>query len=89
MRSLFAARSGEFAGLAPTMDSVHVHICDFYRLRGDRLAYNWMMIDVVDLLRQVRGERQGAARAGWMGVWVRSRDRIECCECSVSTVSRV
>ena len=48
------------------MDSVHVHICDFYRLRGDRIAYNWMMIDVVDLLRQAprAGEQAEVRRAG-------------------------
>ena len=43
---------GEFAGMQPTGDVVRLRICDFYRMRGERISYNWMMLDLPDLLRQ-------------------------------------
>ena len=44
--------SGELAGMPPTGRPVRVRICDFYRLEGERIAYNWMMLDLPDVLRQ-------------------------------------
>lgn len=59
---------GAFLGQPPSGDRVRVRICDFYRLRGRRIAYNWMMLDVPDLLRQA-GRRVVPAAAlrddGW------------------------
>jgi predicted ester cyclase len=43
---------GSLAGMPPTENVVRIRICDFYRLRGERIAYNWMMLDLPDLLRQ-------------------------------------
>ena len=44
---------GELAGMGkPTGGRVRVRICDFYRLAGDRISYNWMMLDLPDVLRQ-------------------------------------
>jgi len=38
--------------LQPTQTATTVRICDFYLLEGSRIAHNWMMIDMLDLLRQ-------------------------------------
>ena len=43
---------GELAGMPPTGRPVRVRICDFYRLEGERISYNWMMLDLPDVLRQ-------------------------------------
>jgi len=43
---------GPLAGMPPTNDTAFIRICDFYRLKGDKIAYNWMMLDLPDLLRQ-------------------------------------
>ena len=29
-----------------------MRILDFYRMKGNKIQYNWMMIDTVDLMRQ-------------------------------------
>lgn len=52
---------GTFAGMPPTDAMVRIRICDFYHLSGDRIAYNWMMLDLPDLLRQVRSQPSHAA----------------------------
>lgn len=31
---------------------MRIRICDFYHMQGERIAYNWMMLDLPDLLRQ-------------------------------------
>jgi len=38
--------------LQPTQQVTSVRICDFYLLDGPRIQHNWMMIDMLDLLRQ-------------------------------------
>ena len=43
--------SGPFAGVPPTHAPVRVRICDFYRMEDDKIAYNWMMLDVADFMR--------------------------------------
>ena len=44
---------GELASMGlPTGSTVRVRICDFYRLEGERISINWMMLDLPDVLRQ-------------------------------------
>lgn len=43
---------GSLAGMQPSGELVRIRICDFYRMAGDRIAYNWMMLDLPDILRQ-------------------------------------
>ncbi len=50
---------GALAGMPPTGGRVHVRICDFYRLQGERISYNWMMLDLPDVLRQACAARRG------------------------------
>jgi len=47
--------SGEFAGVPPPAGSPKVIIrdLDFYQVDGDKISYNWCLIDVVDLFEQV------------------------------------
>ena len=44
---------GGWLGLAPTNRAVTMRVMDFWRREGDRLAENWVMIDVPDLLTQM------------------------------------
>lgn len=44
---------GGFLGLAPTGRPVGMRVIDFYRRAGDRLAENWVFIDLYDLQRQM------------------------------------
>ena len=58
--------------LQPTRRRMTVRITDFYAAAPDgRIAHNWMMIDVLDLLRQQsstgRNRRLGAATTGHRG----------------------
>ena len=44
---------GGWLGLAPTGRAVTMRVMDFWRRDGDRLAENWVMIDIPDLLDQM------------------------------------
>jgi predicted ester cyclase len=44
---------GDWLGLAPTNKPVTMRVMDFWRREGDRLAENWVFVDVIDLLRQL------------------------------------
>lgn len=44
---------GGWLGLAPTGCKVTMRAMDFWRRDGDRLAENWVMIDIPDLLQQM------------------------------------
>ncbi len=44
---------GGWLGLAPTGRKVTMRVMDFWRRDGDRLAENWVMIDIPDLLQQM------------------------------------
>lgn len=44
---------GGWLGLAPTGKRVTMRVMDFWRRDGSRLAENWVMIDIPDLLRQM------------------------------------
>eukprot|EP00929_Paragymnodinium_shiwhaense_P046578 TRINITY_DN2371_c0_g1_i1.p1 TRINITY_DN2371_c0_g1~~TRINITY_DN2371_c0_g1_i1.p1 ORF type:complete len:409 (+),score=87.89 TRINITY_DN2371_c0_g1_i1:96-1322(+) len=41
-----------YGALKATKKPVVFRICDFYRFHGDRIAYNWMMIDMVGLAHE-------------------------------------
>ena len=42
---------GALGVLAPSGKRMLVRICDFYHFAGERISYNWMMIDVADFMR--------------------------------------
>jgi predicted ester cyclase len=44
---------GDWLGLAPTAKPVTMRVMDFWRRDGERLAENWVFVDVIDLLRQL------------------------------------
>jgi predicted ester cyclase len=44
---------GGFMGLAPTGRAVTMRVMDFWRRQDDRLAENWVFIDLIDLLNQM------------------------------------
>ena len=45
---------GPFCSMDPSsiMMPTTMRILDFYRMKGNKIQYNWMMIDTVDLMRQ-------------------------------------
>ena len=52
--SITATHSGgDWLGLPPTGRRVTMRVMDFWRRDGDRLAENWVMIDIPDLLLQM------------------------------------
>lgn len=52
--SIAATHSGGgWLGLAPTGRKVTMRVMDFWRRQDDRLAENWVMIDIPDLLAQM------------------------------------
>ena len=52
--SITATHSGGgWLGLAPTGRRITMRVMDFWRRDGDRLAENWVMIDIPDLLAQL------------------------------------
>ncbi|WP_426169604.1 ester cyclase [Sandarakinorhabdus sp. DWP1-3-1] len=46
-------RGGGWLGLAPTDRAITMRVMDFWRRDGDRLAENWVMIDISELLSQM------------------------------------
>jgi hypothetical protein len=44
---------GDWLGLAPTGKPVTMRVMDFWRREGERLAENWVFVDVIDLLHQL------------------------------------
>ncbi len=44
---------GGWLGLPPTGRAITIRVMDFYRLAGERLAENWVPIDVLDVLHQL------------------------------------
>jgi len=59
---------GDFGSVPHTGGMIHISICDFYQMDGDRIRYNWMMLDMVDLMLQA-GHRvlpKPALREQWV-----------------------
>jgi predicted ester cyclase len=44
---------GDWLGLAPTGKAITMRVMDFWRCDGNRLAENWVMIDIPELLLQL------------------------------------
>ncbi len=52
--SIYATHAGgDWLGLAPTGRKITMRVMDFWRREGDRLAENWVMIDIPNLLQQM------------------------------------
>ena len=49
IRATFAA---DYLGVKATSDPITMRVMDFYRIAGDQLAENWVLIDLVDLFLQ-------------------------------------
>lgn len=47
-----ARMQADFGRIKNTRKMTSIRICDFYRIKGSRIAYNWMMLDMVDLMLQ-------------------------------------
>ncbi len=50
--SLVGTHEREFLGWAPTGEVSRWNIMDFWRREGDKLAENWVLVDLVDVARQ-------------------------------------
>lgn len=44
---------GVWLGMTPTGRNIRIPVMDFYRLEGDRIAENWLPIDVPDIAHQM------------------------------------
>lgn len=51
--SVVATHRGEWLGLPPTGRHIEMRVMDFYRFDGDRIAENWVPIDVLHMLLQM------------------------------------
>jgi predicted ester cyclase len=68
---------GDWLGLAPTGKPVTMRVMDFWRRECDRLAENWVFVDVIDVLRQLGVDvfaRMGALRGSIDAPGVRPSD---------------
>jgi predicted ester cyclase len=45
--------SGEWLGLPATGRIIEMRVMDFYRLEGNRIAENWVPIDVIYIIKQM------------------------------------
>jgi len=43
---------GEYLGAAPTGNTIHMNLMDFWNREGDLLVENWVLIDLIDMFRQ-------------------------------------
>lgn len=48
-----ATHTGEYLGMAPTGRPIKMSVMDFYRFDGDRIAENWLPIDILGLAAQM------------------------------------
>ncbi len=52
--SVVATHSGpDWLNTGPTGKHIEMRVMDFYRLAGDKIAENWVPIDIADILRQM------------------------------------
>ena len=52
--SVVATHSGpDWLNTGPTGRRIEMRVMDFYRVEGDKIAENWVPIDIVDILRQM------------------------------------
>ncbi len=50
---LTATHQGEWLGIAATGKPVKMRYSDFWLVKGDRLSENWVMVDHIEVLRQL------------------------------------
>ena len=50
--SVQATHTGEWLGCPPTGARIGMRVMDFWRRDGDKLAQNWVLIDIIDIFRQ-------------------------------------
>jgi predicted ester cyclase len=51
--SVVGTHSGEWLGLPATGRSIEMRVMDFYRLEGNRIAENWVPIDIIHIVKQM------------------------------------
>jgi predicted ester cyclase len=51
--SVIGTHRGDYLGLPPSGRQVGMRVMDFWRREGDLLAENWVLIDMLDLFRQL------------------------------------
>jgi predicted ester cyclase len=51
--SMTMTHRGEYLGVPPTGRKLSLRVMDFYRCAGACIAENWVMLDYVDLFRQI------------------------------------
>jgi predicted ester cyclase len=49
----YATHSGEYLGIPASGMRIKMRYMDFWRVEGDRLAENWVLIDILDFLGQL------------------------------------
>ncbi|WP_420860661.1 ester cyclase [Algirhabdus cladophorae] len=60
--SVRATHTGEWLGMAPTGRRIDMRVMDFYRLDGDKIAENWVPIDVIHMALQMGVDLFGRMR---------------------------
>ena len=48
-----ATHRGPYLGVPPTNAAVTVRVMDFWRVADRQIAENWVLIDMIDLFRQL------------------------------------
>jgi len=48
-----ATHSGEFMGIAPTGKRIEIRYMDFWKVEGDKITDNWVMVDFPHVLAQL------------------------------------
>lgn len=51
--SMTATHLGPYLGVAPTNKAITVRVMDFWRVAGKQIAENWVLIDMIDLFKQL------------------------------------
>jgi predicted ester cyclase len=51
--SVRGTHTGEWLGMAPTGRMIEMRVMDFYRLEGDKIAENWVPMDVIHIALQM------------------------------------
>ena len=51
--SVTATHTGEWLGVGPTGRKINMRVMDFYRFDGDKIAENWVPIDIIDIALQM------------------------------------
>ncbi len=60
--SVSGTHLGEWLGIPSTGRRVNMRVMDFYRIAGDKIAENWVPIDIIDILKQMGFDVLGRMR---------------------------